>query len=191
MDGRKSHTVWRSINWFAGVLGCVSTRNNAQMMNNRPPPPIRSQIWRDSRRRLEATNTSCNQSIGRKQWPNENKMSCQRKADAAQGERGRAWQRIDGLNSREAGQYAARGRPRLFVYECRLHRMVRPRSGSLLAHGILNSFQRLSSSSGGTSSTCVATHQMLPQGSLMPPYRSPEGKVMIGNTETPPASSAD
>lgn len=44
MEGRKSHTVWRSISWFAGVLGCVSTRNNAQMMNKKPPPPIRSQM---------------------------------------------------------------------------------------------------------------------------------------------------
>ena len=30
-------------------------RNNAQMMTKRPPPPMRSQTWRDSRRRLEAT----------------------------------------------------------------------------------------------------------------------------------------
>ena len=69
----------------------------------------------------------------------------------------------------------------------RLYRLVRPRARSFLAHGILNAFQRLSSSAGDTSSTCVATHQTLPHGSLTPPYRSPEGKVMIGNTETPPA----
>ena len=74
MGGRKSHTVWRLISSFAGVLGCVSTRNNAQMTNKRPPPAMRSQIWRDSRRRLEATNTSRNQSISRKQQPNENKI---------------------------------------------------------------------------------------------------------------------
>ena len=73
----------------------------------------------------------------------------------------------------------------------RLHRPVRPCSDSLLTHGILNSFQRRSCSSGGTSSTCVATHQMLPQGSLTPPYRSPEGNVMMGKTETPPESSAE
>src|SRR4030095_16123931 len=69
----------------------------------------------------------------------------------------------------------------------RLYRLVRPRARSFLAHGILNAFQRLSSSAGDTSSTCVATHQTLPHGSLTPPYRSPEGKVMIGHTETPPA----
>jgi len=57
-------------------------------------------------------------------------------------------------------------------------------------YGILNCFQRFSSSSGGTSSTCVAIHQMFPQGSFTPPYRSPLGNVMMGNTETPPASSA-
>ena len=72
-----------------------------------------------------------------------------------------------------------------------LHRLVRPRARSFPAHGILNAFQRLSSSAGETSSTCVATHQTLPHGSLTPPYRSPEGKVMMGNTETPPARSAD
>src|SRR4030095_16124859 len=43
---------------------------------------------------------------------------------------------------------------------------------ALLVHGILKSLQRLSSSSGETSSTCVATHQMLPAGSLITPYRS-------------------
>src|SRR5947209_8334045 len=41
------------------------------MMNNRPPPPMRSQIWRDSRRKWEATDTSRDQSIGKKQRPNE------------------------------------------------------------------------------------------------------------------------
>jgi hypothetical protein len=71
MDGRKSHTVWRLISSFAGVLGCVSPRNVAQMMNKRPPPPMRSQIWRDSRRRWEATDTSRDQSIGKKKRPNE------------------------------------------------------------------------------------------------------------------------
>jgi hypothetical protein len=64
IGGRKSHTVWRLISSFAGVLGCVSARNNAQMTNKRPPPPIRSQIWRDTRRRWEATNTTRDQSIG-------------------------------------------------------------------------------------------------------------------------------
>src|SRR6516162_6979622 len=55
-----------------------------------------------------------------------------------------------------------------------------------VVHGIRNFFQRRSSSSGGTSSTWVAIHQMLPKGSFTPPYRSPLGSVMMGKTEMPP-----
>src|SRR5438445_663204 len=57
-------------------------------------------------------------------------------------------------NTQEVDRRLARGS---------LHRLVRPLSDQGLTCGILNCFHRRSCSSGGTSSTCVATHQILPQ----------------------------
>src|SRR5215468_11046969 len=91
----------------------------------------------------------------------------------------------------EISYAGCRGKHAVVISQWRrwLHRLAGARSYRV-AQGIRNSFQRLSSSSGGTSSTCVAIHQIFPKGSFTPPYRSPLGSVMRGKTEMPPTLSA-
>src|SRR5262245_37973109 len=107
-------------------------------------------------------------------------LSSSRTPNESQGQRARAMLLSEVTTYSKLERGAARGS---------LHRMVRRRSHRF-THGMRNSFQRLSSSSGGTSSTCVAIHQIFPKGSFTPPYRSPLGSVMMGKTETPPTLSA-
>src|SRR5262249_53182460 len=107
-------------------------------------------------------------------------LSCSRTLNETQGQRPRATlpSQVSTYSKLERG--VARGW---------LERLVR-RVGHRFTHGMRNSFQRLSSSSGGTSSTCVAIHQIFQKGSFTPPYRSPLGSVMMGKTDIPPTLRA-